>query len=98
MQFTYPYASLKDAQATGEAFNLQKGTSRSNTSKHEKSLFFSIFEGHTLHSWIQNKQLKLMRIHADLEPDPDPQPWFKVLGEEVISCEHACLDAVIIRP
>jgi hypothetical protein len=35
LQFTYPYASIKDAQATGEAFNPQKRTS--STSKHENS-------------------------------------------------------------
>jgi hypothetical protein len=44
LQFTYPYASIKDAQATGEAFSLQKRTS--STSKHENSLLFSIFVGH----------------------------------------------------
>jgi hypothetical protein len=44
MQFTYPQASLKDAQATGESFSPQKGTS--STSKHENSLLFSIFVGH----------------------------------------------------
>jgi hypothetical protein len=33
LQFTYPYASIKDAQATGEAFSPQKRTSI--TSKHE---------------------------------------------------------------
>jgi hypothetical protein len=27
LQFTYPSASIKDAQATGEAFSLQKRTS-----------------------------------------------------------------------
>ncbi len=44
MQFTYPRASLKDAQTTGEAFYPQKRTS--DTSKHENSLLFSIFVGH----------------------------------------------------
>jgi hypothetical protein len=34
-------ASINDAQATGEAFSPQKKTS--STSKHENSLFFSIF-------------------------------------------------------
>jgi hypothetical protein len=44
LQFTYPKASIKDAQATGEAFSPQKRTS--STSKHENSLLFSIFVGH----------------------------------------------------
>jgi hypothetical protein len=35
VQFTYPYASIKDVQATGEAFSPQKRTS--STSKHEIS-------------------------------------------------------------
>ncbi len=40
MQFTYPEASIKDAQATGEAFGTQKRTA--STSKHENSLLFSV--------------------------------------------------------
>jgi hypothetical protein len=44
LQFTYPYTSIKDAQATGEAFSTQKRTS--NTSKHDNSVFFSIFVRH----------------------------------------------------
>jgi hypothetical protein len=44
LQFTYPLASIKDVQATGEASSPQKKTS--STSKHENSLFFSIFVGH----------------------------------------------------
>jgi hypothetical protein len=43
LQFTFPYASIKDAQATGEAFSPQKRTS--STSKHENSVLFSIFVG-----------------------------------------------------
>jgi hypothetical protein len=40
LQFTYPLASIKDVQATGEAFSPQKRTS--STSKHEISfLYFS---------------------------------------------------------
>jgi hypothetical protein len=39
LQFTYPQASLKDAQTTGESFYPQKRTS--STSKHENS--FQIF-------------------------------------------------------
>jgi hypothetical protein len=62
LPFIYPKASIKYAQATGEAFNPQKRTS--STSKHENSVpvLFRI------------QQLKLMRIHAD--PDPDPKPCF----------------------
>jgi hypothetical protein len=44
LQFTYPLASIKDVQATGEAFSPQKRTS--STSKHENSVLFSIFVGH----------------------------------------------------
>jgi hypothetical protein len=44
LQFTYPWASIKDTQATEEAFSPQKRTS--STSKHENSLLFSIFVGH----------------------------------------------------
>ncbi len=42
LQFTNPYASIKDVQATGEAFSPQKRTS--STSKHEISKLF--FVGH----------------------------------------------------
>jgi hypothetical protein len=41
MQFNYPLAFIKDAQATREAFSLKKRTS--STSKHKISLLFSIF-------------------------------------------------------
>jgi hypothetical protein len=44
LQFTYPYASIKDSQAIGEAFSPLERTS--STSKHENSGFFSIFGGH----------------------------------------------------
>jgi hypothetical protein len=40
-QFTYPYVSIKDAEATGEAFGPQKKTALQNI-----SLLFSIFVGH----------------------------------------------------
>jgi hypothetical protein len=43
-QFIYPQASIKDAQATKEAFIPQKRIS--STSKRENSLFFPIFVGH----------------------------------------------------
>jgi hypothetical protein len=44
MQFTYPWASIKDVQATGEAFSPQKGTSCTVTFFH--------FCGSLLPSWI----------------------------------------------
>jgi hypothetical protein len=44
LQFTYPLASKKEVQATEEVISPQKRTS--STSKHEISLFFSIFVGH----------------------------------------------------
>ena len=67
------YLSLglqKDAQATGETFSHQKRTS--STSKHENSILLFFISGSFLPSWIRIRiqQLKLMRIHAD----PDPQP------------------------
>ncbi len=57
---------MKDALATREHPALQN----------MKILYFSIFVGHFsfLPSWIRIQQLKLMRIHAD----PDPQPCFNV--------------------
>ncbi len=44
LQFTYPYASIKNVQVTEEAFSSQKRTS--STSKHEISWVFSSFVGH----------------------------------------------------
>jgi hypothetical protein len=44
LQFTCRYASIKDVQATGEAFSPQKKTS--STSKNEIYQLFSIFGGH----------------------------------------------------
>jgi hypothetical protein len=55
LQFTNPYASIKDAQATGEAFGPQKRTSR--TSKHENSLLFP-----TPYLWV-------IVALQDLDPD-----------------------------
>jgi hypothetical protein len=49
-QFTYPYASIKDVQATGEAFSPQKRTS--STSKHKISKIYH-FCGSFLPSWIR---------------------------------------------
>jgi hypothetical protein len=62
LQFTYPHASIKDAQATGEAFRPQKRTS--SNSKDEIPLPFSFFCGSFLPSWIRIQQLKLMRNPA----------------------------------
>ncbi len=61
MQFTYPQASIKDAQATGEVFSPQKWTS--STLKDENSVLFYFF-GSFFPSWIRIRiqQLKLMRI------------------------------------
>ncbi len=64
LQFTFPWASIQEAQATGEAFRPQKRTSR--TTKREISLLFSIFVGHF--------------VLLDANPDPatqinvDPDP------------------------
>jgi hypothetical protein len=44
LQFSYPLASIKDVQATGDAFSPYKRTS--STSKHENSLLSSTFVGH----------------------------------------------------
>jgi hypothetical protein len=54
LQFTYPLASIKDAQATGEAFSPQKRTS-STVLKNMKILDFFLF------LWV---------IFALLDPDP----------------------------
>jgi hypothetical protein len=43
LQFTFPLASIKDSQATGEAFSPQKRTS--STSKEKKILSFFQFFG-----------------------------------------------------
>jgi hypothetical protein len=59
LQFTYPYASIKDVQVTKEAFSFQKITS--STSKHEIFSNFFYFSESFLPSWI--------RI-----PNTDPDP------------------------
>jgi hypothetical protein len=74
-------ASIKDSQATGEAFSPQKRTS--STSKDENSVLFKFLGGHfclpgsgsgsAIFMRIRIQQLKLMRIHEDT--DPDPKPW-----------------------
>jgi hypothetical protein len=60
LQFTYPYASIKDGQATGEAFSPQKRTY--SPSKHENSLLFSTC-GSSLPSWIRQLKCMWIRIH-----------------------------------
>jgi hypothetical protein len=57
LQFSCSLASIKDAQATGEAFSPKKRTS--STSKHKKSLLFKDF---FLYLWV---------ISALLDPDQD---------------------------
>jgi hypothetical protein len=64
LQFTFPLAYIKDAQATGEAFSPQKRTS--STKKHENSGLFFYFCGSFLPSWIR---IRIRNLSAD--PDPD---------------------------
>ncbi len=52
--FTYPQASIKDTQATGEAFSPQKRTS--STSKHKNSVHFSIYMGHFCPPVVSSRQ------------------------------------------
>ena len=81
LPFTYPQASTKDAQSTGEAFSPQKRTSI--TSKHENSVLFFYFCGSFLPSWI-----RIRNLNADPDPatqinaDPDPKPWKKLTQEK----------------
>jgi hypothetical protein len=74
LQFTYPQDSIKDAQATGEAFSPQKRISR--TSKHDNSGTFFYFSGSFLPSWI-----RIRNLNADPDPatqiNADPQPCVK---------------------
>ncbi len=63
MQFTYPYAIIKDVHATGEAFRAKKRTS---IKRGKFITFFSIFVGF-LPSWIR------IRIRI-ANPDPDTDP------------------------
>jgi hypothetical protein len=78
LQFTYPKASIKDAQATGEAFSPQKRIS--STSKDENSVLFFYFFWSFLPSWI-----RIRNLYADPDPeaqinaDPDPKPSIAVL-------------------
>ncbi len=69
-QFTYPLASLKDVQDTGEAFSPQKRTSIYQ--------LFSFFMGHFLPSWIRiqirihNIALKALLIQTKRVVSGDP--------------------------
>jgi hypothetical protein len=85
LQFTYPQASLKYAQATEEAFNRQKRTS--STSKHENSLLLSIFCRSFLASWIR------IRIRI-LNADPDPQPW--PVSAVAVACVLCCCSLCLL--
>jgi hypothetical protein len=69
LQFSYPLASIKDAQATGEAFSPQKRTS--STSKHKNSLLFSVFVDHFCppgsgSGFSNSKQCGSMRIRINI--------------------------------
>jgi hypothetical protein len=65
LQFNNPYASLKDAQATGETFNLKREHPALQTMKILN--FFLFFGGSFLTSWIRiSAKLKLMRIPKTL--------------------------------
>jgi hypothetical protein len=66
LQFTYSEASIKDAEATGEAVSPPKRTSIN--SKHENSLLFSLFVG--LFALRDPDPDPATQINAD----PDPQP------------------------
>ncbi len=51
VQYTYPQASIKDVQATEEAFSLQKRTSSTSKPEMSKKIFY--FCGSFLLSWIR---------------------------------------------
>ncbi len=74
--FTYPQTSIKDFQATEEAFSPQKWTS--STAKHEISYFFSIFVGHfcSLGSGLRIRKRSPDLIESVSNHDPDPKHWF----------------------
>ncbi len=73
LQFTYPEASIKDAQAAGEAFSPQKRTF--STSKHE--IYFCYYCGSLLTSWIRVR-IGISNANPDpathINADPDPKP------------------------
>jgi hypothetical protein len=72
--FTFPYASIKDAQATGDAFSPQKENIQH---LNMKFIYFFYFCGSFLPSWIRIQRLKFMRMNAD----PDPKPRFSDSGK-----------------
>jgi hypothetical protein len=74
LQFTYPWASIKNAKVTEEVFSTQKRPS--NTSKHELKKFF-YFCGSFLPSWIRIPNPDPDPL-TRLNPDPDPQPCIVV--------------------
>jgi hypothetical protein len=57
-----------------------------------KILSFFLFFGSFFPSWIRIRiqQLKLMRIHADPDTDPDPKPWSKWIKLNHF-LEHRCI-------
>ncbi len=67
LQFTYPWASIKDVQATGETFSTQKRTS--STSKHEFFKLLSNFVGHFCPLGSGSSDL----IESGSNPDLDPK-------------------------
>jgi hypothetical protein len=77
LQFTYPSASIKDAQATREAFSHQKRTS--STSKYENSCLY--FVSHF--AFLDLDPDLATQINAD--PDPQPCENFKQFAD--FSCD-----------
>jgi hypothetical protein len=79
LQFTYPKAYIKDAQATGEAFSSKR---EPPALQKMKILSFFLLFGSFLPSWI-----RICNLYADPNPDPaaqinadpdtdlDPKPW-----------------------
>jgi hypothetical protein len=60
-------ASIKDAKATGEAFTLKR---EHLALQNMKILNFFLYLEVIFAFWIRIQQLKLMRIHADQDPQP----------------------------
>ncbi len=70
LQFSYPYAFIKNVQVTEEAFSSQTRTS--NTSKH--GIFFLLFMGHFCPPGSGSGSTD--PIESGSFWYPDPQPWF----------------------
>jgi hypothetical protein len=83
LQFTYSWASIKDDQATGEAFSPQKRTS--SNSKLEISLLFSFFVGHFCPIGSGDPD-PAIQINADPVPQPSKS------GNHSMSCNPSCLN------